>query len=139
GLQSELRLSILFITHDLGIVAEMCDRVAVMYAGQIVENAGVDDLLLRPRHPYTEGLLGSIPKVGAGRRLESIPGVVPLPNALPRGCRFHTRCSYAVAGRCDEQPPSLLRSVAGETRCLRVDEIELRGVMADDPVGGERT
>ena len=97
-LRERRRLGLLLITHDLGVVAETADRVAVMYAGQIVEEAAVRDLFRRPRHPYTAGLLRAVPRLGAAgrRRLETIEGVVPSMLSLPPGCRFAPRCDYAA-------------------------------------------
>ncbi|WP_128255602.1 ABC transporter ATP-binding protein [Falsirhodobacter deserti] len=96
-LQKDLGMSILFITHDMGVVAEMADDVAVMYAGAVVEQAGVMELFDDTRHPYTQGLLSSIPREGRGRadRLVPIPGSVPSPFALPPGCAFSPRCPHA--------------------------------------------
>ena len=89
--------AILLITHDLGVVNELADRIAVMYAGQIVEEGTREELLGRPRHPYTQGLLRSIPRPEArGRRLEEIKGVVPRPGQWPAGCRFNTRCPHGL-------------------------------------------
>ena len=107
-LQAELGMSLLLITHNLGIVGDVADRVAVMYAGQIVEWAPAGKLLAQPLHPYTQALLKSVPKLGAGlRRLTAIPGSVPNLGAFPGGCRFHPRCPNA---RCDcpENPPELI-------------------------------
>jgi peptide/nickel transport system ATP-binding protein len=92
-LQQRLGLALLLITHDLGIVAEMADRVAVMYAGRIVEHAPVKDLFAGPKHPYTRGLMGSVPGGAPGSRLVAIPGTVPPPGCLPPGCSFATRCA----------------------------------------------
>ena len=95
-LQRELHMAVLLITHDLGIVNQVADRVAVMYAGRIVEHAPRAELLATPRHPYTQGLLRSLPgRAAAGTRLEEIPGTVPPPSEWPRGCRFVTRCPRA--------------------------------------------
>src|SRR5262249_40123145 len=94
GLQKETGTAIILITHDLGVVAEMCDRVAVMYAGEIVEQADVATLFREPKHPYTQGLIGSIPIMGVVRdELSTIPGNVPNLINLPEGCRFAARCS----------------------------------------------
>lgn len=110
-LQSELGMSVLLITHDLGVVAETCDRVAVMYAGKIVERAQVDDLFDQPKHPYTHGLLKSVPTLTQGRgELAVIPGAVPSPLDFPSGCRFRTRCSLAQEV-CEDEPA--LREVGG--------------------------
>ena len=97
-LQAELGMSILFITHDMGVVAEMADDVAVMYAGQIVEHASANELFADPQHPYTRGLLASIPRKGRarGERLVPIPGSVPSLRAMPQGCSFAPRCSLAT-------------------------------------------
>jgi oligopeptide/dipeptide ABC transporter ATP-binding protein len=109
-LLNELRrtrdLAVLLITHDLGVVAEVADRVAVMYTGKIVEESPVDELFARPKHPYTEGLLRSVPKLTArdvekAERLQTIEGVVPKPTALPPGCHFEPRCPYRMP-RCKE-------------------------------------
>src|SRR6185295_12049524 len=100
-LQAELAMSILFITHNLGVVAEMADRVVVMYAGRVVEEADVHAIFREPRHPYTRGLLAGIPRVDdfAGgdpaHRLAAIPGSMPSPLALPPGCAFAERCAFA--------------------------------------------
>ncbi|MEH7503004.1 ABC transporter ATP-binding protein [Neobacillus drentensis] len=90
-------MGIIMITHDLGVVAEVCNRVVVMYAGKIVEEADVKELFLNPKHPYTKGLLESIPKLGVRKeKLGSIPGMVPSPDKMPEGCRFYDRCSSAM-------------------------------------------
>ena len=126
-LQRDLGMAILFVTHDLGVIAELCDRVAVMYAGQIVEEASVHDLFARPRHPYTEGLLGAMPQVGRlDERLTVIRGQVPLAHEMPSGCRFAARCDYAVDA-CGTQPVELRTIGSSAVRCLRADELELRG------------
>ncbi len=107
-LKEEFNASIVLITHDLGVIAEMASRVIVMYAGQIVEEAPVRDLFKDPRHPYTQGLLGSVPVIGRkakmGRRLQEIPGIVPGPLEMPGGCRFHPRCPQ-VMGVCRSEEP----------------------------------
>ena len=111
-LQKEMRLGLLLITHDLGVVAEVCDSVAVMYAGQIVEQGTTRQIFKSPKHPYTEGLLRSVPKlrrdasVAAAERLETIDGVVPSLYDLPDGCRFGPRCGHAVPV-CAEGPVEL--------------------------------
>lgn len=92
-LKRELQLSLILITHDLGVIADMCDDVVVMYAGQIVESGSVNDIFQRPLHPYTRGLLDSIPLSGAPGHLKGIPGMVPSLTKLPQGCRFQDRCS----------------------------------------------
>ena len=109
NLKSKTDTAILFITHDLGVVAEMCDRVVVMYAGQVVEEADVDSLFNNPRHPYTQGLLDSIPDATKKvDRLNAIPGMVPQPGSVERGCRFAARCSKAT-DQCIQEAPPLFR------------------------------
>jgi oligopeptide/dipeptide ABC transporter ATP-binding protein len=104
-LQSEMGMSVLLITHDLGVVAETCDRVAVMYAGKIVEHAPVTELFERPKHPYTHGLFRSLPILNEKKaRLAVIPGAVPSPLDFPSGCRFRTRCAMAQE-ICKQEPP----------------------------------
>lgn len=129
SLRDEIGMAILLITHDLGVVAEACDRVVVMYAGEIVESAPTLPLFKKPRMPYTEGLMMAMPQLGAiDRRLESIPGQTPEPWNLPIGCRFHPRCAY-VKPECTKAPIKLERAGAGHmARCIRMDELDLRGV-----------
>jgi oligopeptide/dipeptide ABC transporter ATP-binding protein len=111
-LKEEFKTAIVLITHDLGVIAEMASRVVVMYAGKVVEEAPVKELFKDPRHPYTQGLLGSIPVIGrkeqTGRRLQEIPGIVPSPMQTPIGCRFHPRC-HKVMDQCREQEPPMIR------------------------------
>ncbi len=117
-LKQRLRMSILLITHNLGIVGDIADRVAVMYAGQVVELAPARDLLQRPLHPYTQALMNSVPKLGreAGR-LQSIPGTVPAVGAFPSGCRFHPRCPKAQPD-CSKKAPELIEVEPGRfVRC----------------------
>jgi oligopeptide/dipeptide ABC transporter ATP-binding protein len=108
-LQQELGMSIMYITHDLGVIAEMAEDVVVMYLGKIVERADVVSLFHDPQHPYTQALLKSIPKIGrkSRQRLASIKGMVPDPYALPEGCLFHPRCPEYMEGICDQQDPRL--------------------------------
>jgi oligopeptide/dipeptide ABC transporter ATP-binding protein len=107
-LQQRLGMAVLLITHDLGVVAERADEVAVMYAGKIVESAKPEIIFSRPKHPYTIGLLNSMPSKGSTtRRLEAIPGMVPSPLQWPTGCRFRDRCARAD-GRCAEGQPPLI-------------------------------
>jgi peptide/nickel transport system ATP-binding protein len=109
-LQREFAMSVLLITHDLGVVAETCDHVAVMYAGKIVEQASVNELFERPLHPYTHGLFRSLPSLSEKKEaLEAIPGTVPNPLDFPTGCRFRTRCPLAQE-LCKAEPP--LRELA---------------------------
>jgi len=122
-LQTELDMSILFITHDLGVVAEMADDVAVMYAGQVQEQTTVGDLFASPCHPYTQGLLSSIPRHGKGQgdRLVPIPGSVPALHAMPPGCSFAPRCSRVTAD-CRTGPIPLNENRPGHhSRCIRAD------------------
>jgi len=111
ALQDETGMAVMFITHDLGVVAEIADEVAVMYLGQVVERGSVDDIFYDPQHPYTLALLASIPKLGArhaaGKRLKAIEGMVPHPLDRPTGCPFNTRCPEAIAGLCDRTGPAL--------------------------------
>ena len=134
-LQRRIGMAVMLITHDLGVVAETAARVAVMYAGSVVEHATVDDLFARPGHPYTQGLLRSLPQRGRDARksrLFTVPGVVPDLLDLEPGCKFFARCPHAVADVClgSEPPLEPAREPAGEpagdghlVRCRRVDEI----------------
>jgi oligopeptide/dipeptide ABC transporter ATP-binding protein len=126
-LQTRFGTSILLITHDLGVVAETASRVIVMYGGEIVEEAPVNELFKRAHHPYTEGLLNAMPHVGQEReRLATIPGSVPPPTKWPKGCRFHDRCSYAW-DRCLAEHPPLYQIGEGHTsRCHLAVEPERR-------------
>jgi oligopeptide/dipeptide ABC transporter ATP-binding protein len=128
-LQAEIGMSILFITHNLGVVAEMADRVAVMYGGRVVEEGDVVEIFKSPRHPYTIGLLNSVPRTdyaaadrGEARRLEAIPGNVPNPRRLPPGCAFAPRCRHAVDA-CAAAVPVLADTGGGHmSRCIRWSE-----------------
>jgi oligopeptide/dipeptide ABC transporter ATP-binding protein len=127
-LQDSMGLGILFITHDLGIVAEMCQRVLVMYAGQVVEEADVLDLFTDPQHPYTAGLLRSMPQVlEVGARMDPIPGLVPHPTKWPSGCRFHPRCEHATDA-CIGTPVALEDRHGQGVRCVRAHEVTLAGI-----------
>ncbi|MEF3311497.1 ABC transporter ATP-binding protein [Paenibacillus sp. GYB004] len=123
--RQEYGLSMLLITHDLGVVAEMADRVLVMYAGQVVEEADVITLFADPKHPYTQGLMGSIPRLDAppGERLPAIPGTVPSPARMPEGCRFHNRCPYAADKCRAEQPPLLSAGENHSARCWFANDL----------------
>jgi peptide/nickel transport system ATP-binding protein len=128
-IQADMGMSILFITHDLGVVADVCDRVVVMYAGQIVEGAPAVELFHHPSHPYTDGLLRSMPAMAARTgTLHSIDGHPPMVGAMPSGCRFHPRCIYAVDA-CREgesgQIPLITVSPTQSSRCIRVGELDL--------------
>ncbi|GBD98394.1 oligopeptide transport ATP-binding protein OppD [bacterium BMS3Abin07] len=121
NLKDEDNMSVLFITHDLGIVSEITDRVGVMYAGRIVESATVSNILNSPRHPYTMGLLDSLPTV-KGKPLKPIPGNVPRPEDLPEGCRFSDRCRFAMSD-CHDVEPELAEAAPGHlARCIRAGE-----------------
>lgn len=120
-MQKEYGMAMMLITHDLGVVAETCDEVVVMYLGEVVEQAPVDALFHDPLHPYTQALLKSLPKLGFGRgqRLNPIRGAVPDPFNRPKGCPFHQRCEKRIAGRCDVVHPKLTQLEDGRTvRCL---------------------
>lgn len=130
SIQVEMQMSILFITHDLGVVADIADEVVVLHGGQVMEQAPVDDLFEHPRHPYTEGLLASLPqRGGVNGKLPSIPGQVPQPGTMTRGCHFRDRCPYAVAA-CSSQESITLAATAPESfaRCIRADELQLEGI-----------
>jgi peptide/nickel transport system ATP-binding protein len=121
--------ALLFITHDLGVVAETCTRMLTMYAGEVVESGPVDDALRRPRHPYTSGLLRSLPRLSErGQRLPSISGRVPSPSQMPEGCRFRARCPYAAQG-CERYQPMIIDPQGREARCWRSNELELPGAV----------
>jgi peptide/nickel transport system ATP-binding protein len=130
-IQREHGMSVIFITHDLGVVADVCDRVLVMYAGQIVEGAPLDELFEVPAHPYMEGLLAAMPRMDQPTAaLVSIPGSPPRVGGMPDGCRFHLRCAYAD-DRCrgGEAPPLEPVGPTHVTRCLRHPELTLRGTV----------
>jgi oligopeptide/dipeptide ABC transporter ATP-binding protein len=133
-LQRETGMSILFVTHDLGLVREIASRVLVMYAGQIVEAGAVEQVFKRPRMPYTQALMRLRPRLGGDyqggvkRRIEAIPGAVPNLAELPRGCAFHPRCPYFLADVCDAAEPPLEATEPGWwVRCLRWRELAKRG------------
>ncbi|QBP76479.1 ABC transporter ATP-binding protein [Herbaspirillum huttiense] len=125
-LQQEFGTAVIFITHDLGVVSRIADRVAVMYAGQVVETSGVAQLFAQPRHPYTRGLLNCIPVRGKtlpGSRLQAIPGVVPSLVGQVSGCAFRNRCTLADSG-CEQDPPMVQQGGPGlphEARCFKLD------------------
>ncbi len=133
-LQKEIGMSILFITHDLGVVAEIADRVVVMYAGRAVEEADVETIYAEPQMPYTLGLLNSIPRVDKAaeeqERLQAIPGNVPNPLYLPAGCSFHPRCRFAI-DECKEAVPPLENTGGGHmVRCIRWNDLTLEEKVA---------
>lgn len=117
-LQKDKGTSIMMITHNLGVVAEICDQVYVMYAGKVVESAEVHELFQNPKHPYTQGLLGALPKMDSRQRLNSIDGMVPTLKDMPTGCRFAPRCPMATQ-RCREEQPALVDVTAEhQVRCF---------------------
>ena len=115
-LQKELGMAVMMITHDLGVIAETADEVAVMYLGRIVEQATVGEIFDNTQHPYTKGLIESIPHMGSGsgKRLSQIPGSVPDPFSTPAGCPFHPRCPESIAGTCDADAPPPLIQIADD-------------------------
>ena len=123
SLQRDLGMAIMYITHNLGVVAQMTERVIVMYMGKVVEEADVDTIFHNPLHPYTSALLHSIPRLGQRtrehKRLESIKGTVPDPYSLPKGCSFHPRCVRRIKGVCDqEDPPNIQVEPGHSVRCV---------------------
>ena len=126
-IQRETGVAIIFVTHNLGIVARMCDKMAVMYAGRIVEQGAVRDLFRRPKHPYTKALLGSMPKLGSKEPLYAIPGSPPNLAALPGGCAFHPRCPDAVAQCRIEAPDERSYGDGWTARCWRASEAAREG------------
>ncbi|MGE3876272.1 MAG: ABC transporter ATP-binding protein [Parvibaculaceae bacterium] len=123
-LRDETGMAVLFVTHDLGVVAQTCDRVAVMYAGRIAETADTRQLFARPSHPYTRALLGALPAMrNKHERLEPIGGAPPDLSAPPAGCRFHPRCRFAVAQCQGELPPLLPVEPGHASACIRMGEL----------------
>ena len=124
-LRTKIGTSVMLITHDLGVVSEVCSRAIIIYCGQIVEEGRVEDLFRNPLHPYTEGLLKSLPTRGSDQRLFVIPGSVPSPKAMPTGCLFHPRCQYATE-KCRQQEPGYVEQ--GEGHCVKcwrhIQEVE---------------
>ena len=123
SLQQEFGMAIMYITHNLGVVAQMTERVIVMYMGKVVEEADVDAIFHNPKHPYTTALLRSIPRLGLKtrdrQRLESIRGTVPDPYSIPKGCPFHPRCSQRIRGVCDvQEPPNIEVERGHKVRCV---------------------
>lgn len=125
SLRDELGMAVLLITHDLGIVSEIGDEVYVLYAGKIAENGSADQIFSKPSHPYTLGLINSVPTIYKKKdKLQSIPGFIPNPADFPSGCRFNNRCGYVVQRCYDESPP--LYNVTGEhySACFRYKDVE---------------
>jgi len=116
-LQRDTGVAIVFVTHNLGIVARMCDKLAVMYAGKIVEAGTVRELFNNPQHPYTKALIGSMPKLGSKEKLLAIPGQPPDLATLPSGCAFHPRCPEAMARCAVEEPGEVRVSGRWTARC----------------------
>lgn len=126
-LQTRINMTIIFITHNLGVVAQMCDYVTVMYLGRVVEQATVDDIYYNPKHPYTSSLLRSIPHIGSQQkdRLQPIRGVVPDPYSKVKGCPFHPRCDSAMRGLCDVKVPGLtVVDKSHSVRCFLHSDVE---------------
>jgi oligopeptide/dipeptide ABC transporter ATP-binding protein len=127
GLKKELNMTMVMITHDMGIIAEMTQRVTVLYAGQAYETSDTMTLFSKPKHPYTEALLRAVPRLDKKKELVSVPGNIPNLIEPPAGCRFHPRCPYAVEV-CRQQVPVLEEAEAGHmVACHRWRELELRG------------
>ncbi len=126
-LQKKNDMAILFITHDLGVVAEICDDVCVMYAGKVAEHAPVEEIFNNPQHPYTQGLINSIPKLDTEQKskLFEIKGMVPDLFSMPKGCRFQNRCPYS-AEKCGQPPKSIQVKEGHEVSCIRYGEIDLK-------------
>lgn len=122
SLQEDLGLSILFITHNMGVVAEICDRVAVMYSGQVVEHGASTEIFADPRHPYTRGLLASMPRVDQERELSWVRGSPPDPRRRPPGCHFSPRCDLHLPA-CDAPPPFIELGAGRAARCIRAHEL----------------
>jgi oligopeptide/dipeptide ABC transporter ATP-binding protein len=127
GLRQSRKLAVLLITHDLGVVAEVADRVCVMYTGKIVEESGVDELFANPKHPYTRGLLRSVPKltevgIAKSERLQTIDGTVPSPTDLPKGCHFAPRCELRLDVCFNSEIPLIEVAGGAKVRCILYDE-----------------
>ena len=125
NLQKEFGTAIMFITHDLGVIREVCDRVVIMYCGEIVETAKVEELFKNPSHPYTHGLLSTLPHSGSRERLETIPGMVPPAGKFPSGCVFAPRCKHAC-DKCIKNKPELYDIGNGHSvRCFLFEDKEV--------------
>jgi len=120
-LQKKYNMALIMITHDLAVIAELCNNVMIMYLGMVFEHASAEELFNNPKHPYTVGLLNSVPKMGkgSGQRLEAIKGSVPSLYEMPQGCSFHPRCSKFIPGVCDKGSPEMVEIVPGhKVRCF---------------------
>ena len=133
GLRKTRRVAVLLITHELGVVAEVADRVCVMYTGRVIEESGVDDIFANPKHPYTQGLLRSVPTLSShdiakAARLQTIEGIVPSPTNLPDGCHFAPRCSFKME-RCTEGVIPLYElPESAKVRCVLYDQESIKGI-----------
>lgn len=127
-LKEQLGMAILMITHDMGVIAETVSRVIVMYAGKIVEEASVEVLFANPLHPYTEGLLKAIPRMGVRKRLHVVPGGVPDPSRFPPGCKFNPRCTHAIEKCHIEEPPLYNVSPGHSVRCWLREDLARGGI-----------
>ena len=131
-LQGELGMATMFITHDLGVVAQMTEHVVVMYLGKIVESADVDSIFYHPQHPYTSSLINSIPRLGQKQftpRLHAIKGSVPDPYSIPTGCPFHTRCPFNDGDRCVKEVPALRETRPGHfASCHYSETLDMEGI-----------
>ena len=129
-LVDEFHMAILFITHDLGVIAQTADRVAVMYLGELVETGEVRHVIREPHHPYTQGLLNALPKLdNLEAALTPVPGDIPSPLERPSGCVFHTRCPVVFSDRCTQENPELLKDNKG--RLVACHLVEEKGVQAE--------
>jgi oligopeptide/dipeptide ABC transporter ATP-binding protein len=132
SLREKLNMAVVLITHDLGVVAETCDNVVVMYAGKVVEQGTAEDIFYRPTHPYTKGLLNSIPSHSGDKvkkdRLETIPGLVPNLLKLPKGCRFADRCTRRAARCAEAEPPLEMKPSSGHMAACYFPYLEERAV-----------
>ncbi len=137
-LQAEMGMAIMFITHDLGVIAQMTDHVIVMYMGRIVESADVDSLFYQPQHPYTGALLHSIPRLGSdqpGGKLNVIRGSIPDPYAVPGGCPFHNRCLFNDGDRCQREAPQLREIKPGHfASCHYAGKLDLQGLATAEAI-----
>lgn len=127
SLQADLDMSVLFVTHDMGVVAQIADEVVVMYLGTVVESGPVEQIFHDPQHPYTQALLAAVPRIGQDRsdRLVTIRGTVPGPQARPSGCPFHPRCDYVRLGECDvREPHTVTIAPRREVRCVLAEDQE---------------